>query len=221
MLLPIARASLNRCSRLFNLSRAGISVTGRLLGVKPTNLKMPALSPTMTEGTIIKWLKKEGDPVNPGDALCEIQTDKAVMAFEVEDQGILAKILVPDDSKDVKVGTLIGLVVEEGENWKDVEIPAAESVETSAPVAEKPAVSTPKPESALPKQEVPARVIGPAARNALHAFGLGVADVKASGPHGTLLKSDVLQFVEQQKLKPGKAESPTPKASQPQGWIQD
>lgn len=55
---------------------------------------MPSLSPTMTEGVIVKWLKKEGDPVNPGDVICEIQTDKAVMSFEVEEEGILAKILV-------------------------------------------------------------------------------------------------------------------------------
>lgn len=62
--------------------------------VKGQNINMPSLSPTMTEGNIVKWLKKEGDTITPGDVLCEIQTDKAVMAFETEEEGILAKILV-------------------------------------------------------------------------------------------------------------------------------
>lgn len=84
---------------------------------------MPSLSPTMTEGTIVKWLKKEGDPVVPGDVICDIQTDKAVISMETDEEGILAKILVPEDTKDIKVGTLIALMVGEGEDWKAVEIP--------------------------------------------------------------------------------------------------
>lgn len=65
-----------------------------MLSVAGQEIKMPSLSPTMTEGTIVKWMKKEGDAVAPGDVLCEIQTDKAVMSFEVEEEGILAKIIV-------------------------------------------------------------------------------------------------------------------------------
>lgn len=65
-----------------------------MLPVAGQEIKMPSLSPTMTEGTIVKWMKKEGDVVAPGDVLCEIQTDKAVMSFEIEEEGILAKILV-------------------------------------------------------------------------------------------------------------------------------
>lgn len=67
-----------------------------MLPVAGQEIKMPSLSPTMTEGTIVKWMKKEGDVVAPGDVLCEIQTDKAVMSFEIEEEGILAKILVSD-----------------------------------------------------------------------------------------------------------------------------
>jgi pyruvate/2-oxoglutarate dehydrogenase complex dihydrolipoamide acyltransferase (E2) component len=65
-----------------------------MISVKGQSINMPSLSPTMTEGNIVKWLKKEGDTITPGDVLCEIQTDKAVMAFETEEEGILAKILV-------------------------------------------------------------------------------------------------------------------------------
>lgn len=85
---------------------------------------MPSLSPTMSEGTIVKWLKKEGDVVVPGDVLCDIQTDKAVISMETDEEGVLAKILIPEDTKDIKVGTLIALMVNEGEDWKAVEVPS-------------------------------------------------------------------------------------------------
>lgn len=78
-------------------------------------LEMPALSPTMSEGNIISWNKKEGDKVKVGDIICEIQTDKATIGFESQEDGYLAKILVPGESKGVEVGKLIGLLVEEKE----------------------------------------------------------------------------------------------------------
>lgn len=100
---------------------------------------MPSLSPTMTAGTIVKWLKKEGDKIAPGDVLCDIQTDKAVMSLETDEEGILAKIIKPDDSKDVQVGTLIALIVAEGEDWKSVVVPTStgtgeSKVDSSSPV---------------------------------------------------------------------------------------
>ena len=76
-------------------------------------LEMPALSPTMAEGNIVQWNVKEGDKVRVGDVVCEIQTDKATMGYESQEDGYLAKILVPKDSKGVQVGKLIGLIVEE------------------------------------------------------------------------------------------------------------
>lgn len=76
-------------------------------------LEMPALSPTMSEGNIVSWSKKEGDQVKVGDIICEIQTDKATIGFESQEDGYLAKILVPGDAKGVQVGKLIGLLVEE------------------------------------------------------------------------------------------------------------
>src|SRR5687768_6200124 len=82
----------------------------------PTELKMPALSPTMEEGTLAKWLVKEGDEVKSGDILAEIETDKATMEFEAVDEGTIAKILVPEGSDGVKVGTPIAVLAGEGED---------------------------------------------------------------------------------------------------------
>lgn len=111
-----------------------------LSGPPTTPIKMPALSPTMTSGTIIKWLKKEGDVIAPGDVLCDIQTDKAVISMETDDEGILAKILLPDDSKDVSVGSVIAVIVAEGEDWKSV-------VVTSSAPSSQVSTSSPKPTS--------------------------------------------------------------------------
>jgi pyruvate dehydrogenase E2 component (dihydrolipoamide acetyltransferase) len=86
----------------------------------PIELKMPALSPTMEEGTLAKWLVKEGDKVAAGDLLAEIETDKATMEFEAVDEGIVAKILVPEGTDEVKVGTVIALIAGEGEDAKDL-----------------------------------------------------------------------------------------------------
>ena len=84
---------------------------------------MPALSPTMEEGTIIKWMKKEGDVVSAGDVLCEIETDKATISMDSDEEGILAKIIVPDGSKNVKINQLIALMVDEGVDYTKVEVP--------------------------------------------------------------------------------------------------
>lgn len=112
---------------------------------------MPSLSPTMTEGNIVKWLKKEGDKVIPGDVLMEIQTDKAVIAFETEEEGTLAKILIPDDSKNIQVGTLVGLISLPGDDWKSVSVPQG-STTSSTPAA--PAKESPKNEK-IQSHELP------------------------------------------------------------------
>ncbi|MBC2777770.1 pyruvate dehydrogenase complex E1 component subunit beta [Parasphingopyxis marina] len=87
----------------------------------PIELKMPALSPTMEEGTLAKWLVKEGDEVSAGDIMAEIETDKATMEFEAVDEGTIAKILVPEGTDEVKVGTVIAMLAEEGEDAADIE----------------------------------------------------------------------------------------------------
>ena len=121
--------------------------------VTELQLKMPSLSPTMTEGTIVKWVKNEGDAVNAGDVVCEIQTDKAVVALEADDDGTLAKILLPADSGTIKVGTLIAVMAEDGEDWKNVQVTgnATESAEeTAEPSVETSGGSTPGIEVKMP-----------------------------------------------------------------------
>ncbi|MDG1858359.1 MAG: biotin/lipoyl-binding protein, partial [Emcibacteraceae bacterium] len=113
---------------------------------------LPAMSPTMTEGNVAKWNVKEGDKVTPGDVLAEIETDKATMELETDEEGVMGKILVPDGSEGIAVGTLIGVILEDGEDASTldgitatvaapaVEAPMAENVEDSRVVA---AVSAP------------------------------------------------------------------------------
>ena len=94
---------------------------------------MPALSPTMSEGNIISWSKKEGDKVKVGDIICEIQTDKATIGFESQEDGYLAKILIPGESKGVEVGKLIGLLVEEKDEIKTLDVSKYTSPSPAAP----------------------------------------------------------------------------------------
>ena len=84
---------------------------------------MPALSPTMEEGTIVKWHKQEGDSLAAGDALCDIETDKATITMDADDDGVLAKIIVPEGTKNIKISELIALIVDPGEDYTNVEIP--------------------------------------------------------------------------------------------------
>ena len=86
----------------------------------PIEVLMPALSPTMEEGTLAKWLVKEGDTVSSGDLIAEIETDKATMEFEAVDEGVVGKILVPEGSEGVKVNTLIAVLLEDGESADDI-----------------------------------------------------------------------------------------------------
>jgi len=108
-------------------------------------LKMPALSPTMEEGTLAKWLVKEGDNVSSGDILAEIETDKATMEFEAVDEGTISKILIPEGTDGVKVGTVIALMGGEGEA---VSAPKADEPKTSIP--EPQPAPVPEPEAATP-----------------------------------------------------------------------
>merc|ERR1719273_1215051 len=108
-----------------------VSPAGPSGGSTPgTEVNMPSLSPTMTEGTIVKWCKNEGDTISAGDVICEIQTDKAVVSMEWDDDAILAKIMVPEGTAGISVNSLIALTVEPGEDWKDVQIPASQDSET-------------------------------------------------------------------------------------------
>ncbi|KAK2581107.1 hypothetical protein KPH14_007927 [Odynerus spinipes] len=134
--------------------------TSWILDVKGKELFMPSLSPTMETGTIVKWLKKEGDKINPGDAIADIQTDKAVVAMEVEDDLVLAKILIPEGTTNIKVGTLIALTVNEGEDWKTVEMPDSAAAPTP-PTPSAPSVSEPDAPPPPGQQNVPMPALSP------------------------------------------------------------
>src|SRR6478609_4559076 len=122
----------------------------------PTNILMPALSPTMEKGNLAKWLKKEGDKVKSGDIIAEIETDKATMEYEAVDEGTLAKIVVPEGTQDVAVNAVIAVLAGEGEDVK-----AAASAKAEAPKQEPKKPEAPKQETKAspapePKQTAPA-----------------------------------------------------------------
>src|SRR3954449_6126981 len=137
----------------------------------PIELKMPALSPTMEEGTLSKWLVKEGDEVKSGDILAEIETDKATMEFEAVDEGTIAKILVAEGTDGVKVGAPIAILAGEGEDAGKAAA-AAPKADTAPPAAPK-AAAPPKPD-ATPKAapvETPAAPSAPSAPTRSRAEG--------------------------------------------------
>ncbi|MCC7037290.1 MAG: pyruvate dehydrogenase complex dihydrolipoamide acetyltransferase [Alphaproteobacteria bacterium] len=163
----------------------------------PHNVLMPALSPTMTEGKLAKWVKKEGDKVKAGQVLAEIETDKATMEVEAVDEGTLAKILVPAGTDGVKVNTLIAILLEDGEDAaalknvsNDVKAPAAASKAeaAAAPAAAKPAAA-PQP---VAHQATGTRIYAsPLAKRIAKEKGIDLSTIKGSGPHGRIVKSDL------------------------------
>ena len=166
----------------------------------PTNILMPALSPTMEKGNLAKWLKKEGDTIKSGDIIAEIETDKATMEVEAVDEGVLAKIVVPEGTADVAVNEVIGVIAGEGEDAKSISAPAAGGAapaKAEAPKAEAPAAAAaPAPAAAAPTA-TPASAGGsrafasPLARRIAKDAGLDLSAIKGSGPHGRIVEKDV------------------------------
>lgn len=173
----------------------------------PTEILMPALSPTMEEGTLAKWLVKEGDTVSSGDLLAEIETDKATMEFEAVDEGVMGKILIPEGTEGVKVNTAIAILLEDGESADD--IAAAPKATAAAPAAQEetaPASEASKPATPAPKAADGTRIFAsPLARRIAANKGLDLASIKGSGPHGRIVKADV----------EGLSETAAPKAAAP------
>ncbi len=167
----------------------------------PINILMPALSPTMEKGNLTRWLKREGDAVKPGDVLAEIETDKATMEIEAVEEGILAKILVPEGSADVPVNDVIALIAAEGEDpeaMQGVGSPAPATAKppspplspVTAPAA--PAVPASPSLIAAPKQNGGVRLFAsPLARRSAREAGLEIATLKGSGPEGRIIERDV------------------------------
>jgi pyruvate dehydrogenase E2 component (dihydrolipoamide acetyltransferase) len=170
-----------------------------------TNILMPALSPTMTEGTLARWLKKEGDQVKAGDIIAEIETDKATMEVEAVDEGILGKILVPDGTASVKVNDVIAVLVEPGE--KADAAPAAKPAPAAAtPKTEPaPAAAAPAPAPAPVAASGGRSVASPLAKRMASQAGLDLGAIAGSGPNGRIVKADI-----EAALAKGPAAKPAP-----------
>jgi pyruvate dehydrogenase E2 component (dihydrolipoamide acetyltransferase) len=177
----------------------------------PIEIRMPALSPTMTEGNLARWLKKEGDEVHAGDVIAEIETDKATMEYEAADEGRIGKIIVPEGAQGIKVHAPIALLLEEGEdpaalekfasaapsgNGQRAETPAAPPTSVS-PKTEAPPVPVARPSAASAERPASAHVNGdrvfasPLARRMAQQAGLDLATLRGSGPQGRIVKTDI------------------------------
>ena len=158
----------------------------------PVNVTMPALSPTMTEGKLARWTKKEGDKIKSGDVIAEIETDKATMEVEAVDEGVLGKILIAEGTEGVAVNTVIAMILEEGETANDIgaapkAAPAPQKV--AAPVAETKAASS---GAAAPTVKTGSRVFAtPLARRMAAQMGIDLSKVQGTGPHGRIVKADL------------------------------
>ena len=183
----------------------------------PINILMPALSPTMEKGNLAKWLKKEGDAVKSGDIIAEIETDKATMEVEAIDEGVLAKIVVPEGTADVPVNQLIALIAGEGEDPKNVSAsgggapaaapapqasPPQPAAAPASPAASQPAAPTasarvdqaPSGPATAPaaKPNGAGRIFAsPLARRVAKDSGIDLSRVQGSGPHGRIIERDV------------------------------
>ena len=198
-----------------------------------TNILMPALSPTMTEGTLARWLKKEGDTIKAGDVIAEIETDKATMEVEAVDEGVLGKILVDDGTEGVKVNAPIAILVDAGEA-----VPAA-----AAPTAPPPALAAPAPVTAPTAAPIagpvvapvaapipapipvassnghdasPTRIIAsPLARRMAGQAGIDLAALTGSGPGGRIVRADVEAAQKGTATVPTASPSPAPAVAPP------
>ncbi|MEL7116340.1 MAG: pyruvate dehydrogenase complex dihydrolipoamide acetyltransferase [Pseudomonadota bacterium] len=196
----------------------------------PIELLMPALSPTMEEGTLAKWLVKEGDTVSSGDLLAEIETDKATMEFEAVDEGVVGKLLVAEGTDAVKVNTPIAVLLDDGESVDDIPAKGAASSATpngAASSAAEPAAAAPSPVETTASQTSPSAApatnetaaahgggrlfASPLARRIAAEKGFDLAQIKGSGPRGRIVKADVLAYT------PAPAVDAPPKAATPAG----
>ena len=159
----------------------------------PIKILMPALSPTMTEGTLAKWLVGEGDTVNSGDVIAEIETDKATMEVEAVEEGRVGRILVAEGTEGVKINEIIAILLEDGEDASALDAAA----EPAAPVAAPVATAAPPEPAATPARAAPSSPSGerifasPLARRMAKQAGLDLAALSGSGPNGRIVKRDI------------------------------
>ena len=184
----------------------------------PTEILMPALTPTMEEGTLAKWLVKEGDEVAAGDLLAEIETDKATMEFEAVDEGVIGKLLIDEGAERVKVNTPIAVLLAEGESAGDIPDTAAASAPAGPSSAQKAPPASADPATAeappAPQDAEGARIFAsPLARRIAADKGLDLARITGTGPRGRIVKADV-EAASAQPMTPARAEeAPAPKAA--------
>jgi len=169
----------------------------------PIEILMPALSPTMKEGNLAKWVKKEGDKIKAGEVIAEIETDKATMEVEAVDEGILGKILVNEGTENVAVNSCIALILEDGEDKKALENYASKAApaEVAAPKVEekkeeKTVAHAPAPQQNQSSASFSSHVkASPLAKRIAKDEGVALSQINGSGPHGRIIKEDVLGFI--------------------------
>jgi pyruvate dehydrogenase E2 component (dihydrolipoamide acetyltransferase) len=183
----------------------------------PIAIKMPALSPTMEEGTLSKWLVKVGDTVSSGDIMAEIETDKATMEFEAVDEGVIVSIDVAEGSEGVKVGTVIATLAGEDE---DASAPAPKAAPAPAPATTPTPAATPAPSpapapvaAAAPAPKGDRVVASPLAKRIAADKGIDLAGVKGTGPNGRIVKADVADAQPGAAPVAASAPAPTPAAA--------
>ena len=169
------------------------------------NILMPALSPTMTEGKLAKWVKKEGDEIKSGDVIAEIETDKATMEVEAVDEGFLAKILVPEGTDGVAVNEVIGVIT--AAKGEAVDAPASAPAPAAKVEAPQEAPKAPTP-AAAPIEHGERIFASPLAKRIAKQSGINLASVKGSGPNGRIVRADVEG---QPAHAPAPATAPVPK----------
>ncbi|GGB95990.1 acetyltransferase component of pyruvate dehydrogenase complex [Marivita lacus] len=183
----------------------------------PIEILMPALSPTMEEGTLAKWLVKEGDVVSSGDIVAEIETDKATMEFEAVDDGVIGKLLVAEGTEGVKVNTPIAMLLEDGESADDLGTPSApKEAPASSNIGPAEASEATTPAKGYGRGEAPQtktasgdRIFAsPLARRIANDKGLDLSQITGSGPRGRIVKADVESASSQSATAPTKDEVP-------------
>ena len=160
------------------------------------NILMPALSPTMEEGTLAKWLVKEGDKIQSGDLIAEIETDKATMEFEAVDEGIIGKLLVSEGSEGVKVNSPIAVILDDGEELKVNETAdlVKDTEHTKPEIAEEEVVENKKPPMNAVQNSNTRVFATPLARRLAREKGVDLGSISGSGPHGRIVKTDILDL---------------------------
>jgi pyruvate dehydrogenase E2 component (dihydrolipoamide acetyltransferase) len=179
-----------------------------------TQILMPALSPTMEEGTLAKWLVKEGDEVKSGQILAEIETDKATMEFEAVDEGIIGKILVAEGTAGVKVNDPIAVLLDEGEDASAADAAPAAKAAPAAPKAEAAAAPAASSAPAAPTAGGARVFASPLARRIAAEKGIDLTKVTGTGPHGRIVKAD-LEGASAAPAPAKAAEAPAAKAAAP------